>query len=111
MNFKDVIKKDITDVFHNAQEFAEEKAVKYDGKWYRIPVIMDYDGAKDRKKPPTDNADGFFLCDVKVYIAADDLPTIPRKDRNIEIEDDLFNIAKVEVEAGEIVLYLEMLDE
>ena len=111
MNFKDVVRQDILNVFHNAQEFAEEKAVRYDGKWYQIPVIMDYDGAKDRKKPSTDNADGIFLCDVKVYIAAADLPTLPRKDRNIEIGDDLFNIAKVEVEAGEIVLYLEMLDE
>lgn len=111
MNFKDVVRQDVKNVFHNAQEFAEDTAVKYEGTWYTIPVIMDYDGAKDRKKPSTDNADGIFLCDVIVYIAAADLPTIPRKDRKIEIKDDIFKIAKAECEAGEIVLYLEMLDE
>jgi hypothetical protein len=111
VKFKDVVRQDIKNVFHNAQEFAENKAVKYDGTWYNIPVIMDYDGAKDRKKPSTDNADGIFLCDATAYIAAVDLPTVPRKDRKIEIEDDIFNITKVDNEAGEIVLYLEMLDE
>lgn len=111
MNFKDVVRQDVKNVFHNAQEFAENTAVKYDGTWHNIPVILDYDGAKDRKKPSTDNADGIFLFDVVAYIAAADLPTIPRKDRKIEIEDDIFKITKVENEAGEIVLYLEMLDE
>jgi len=111
MNFKDVVRQDVKNVFHNAQEFAENKAVKYDGTWYTIPVIMDYTGEKDRKKPSTDNAGGIFMCDVTAYIPAADLPTLPRKDRKIEIEDDIFNIIKVECEAGEIVLYLEMLDE
>ena len=111
MGFKDVVRQDVKNVFHNAQEFAENTAVKYDGVWHNIPVILDYDGAKDRKKPSTDNADGIFLCDVVAYIAAADLPTTPRKDRKIEIGDNIFNIARADNEDGEIVLYLEMLDE
>lgn len=112
MNFKEAIRRDSAKVFHNRAEFAEQMMVKYDGEWYSIPVVLDHSGEKDRKRhTTTDHAQGIFVCDVTAYINEADLPKKPRKDRNIEIEGDLYNIAKVEVEMGEIVLYLEMLDE
>ncbi len=111
MNFKESLKRDIENVFHNTDEFAEEMTVKYDGERYKIPVVLDRSGEKDRKTYVTDHAQGLIVCDATAYINADDLPVQPRKDRKIEIEGDLYKIAKVEIEMGEIVLYLEMLDE
>lgn len=111
MDFKEAMKQDIANVFHNTSEFAEEMTVKYDGERYKIPVVLDRSGEKDRKTYVTDHAQGLFICDATAYINADDLPAHPRKDRKIEIEGDLYKIAKVEIEMGEIVLYLEMLDD
>lgn len=113
MNFKDLVKSDIRDVFHNTAEFADVTRLQYDSEVYNIPAILDYSGAKDRNVPSSDNADGIFLVDLVVYIAQADITFEPRKDHNIEIGEnrDLFNIAKVEKEAGEILLYLEMMEE
>jgi len=112
MNFKDAIRQDSAKVFHNRGEFAENMTVKYDGERYNIPVVLDHSGEKERKRyTTTDHVQGIFVCDVTAYIMETDLPTQPRKDRKIEVEGDLYNIAKVEIEMGEIVLYLEMLDE
>ncbi len=112
MNFKESVRRDIENVFHNTDEFAETLVVKYDGTRHEIPVVLDHSGERDRKKyTTTDHAPGIFVCDVTAYIQEGDLPVKPRKDRKIEIEGDLYNIAKVEIEMGEIVLYLEMLDE
>ena len=112
MGFKDQVNADL-DVFHNTTEFADVTRLQYDGEVYNIPAILDYSGAKDRNIPSGDNADGIFLIDLVVYIAKADLPLVPRKGHNIEIGEnrDLFNIVKVEDESGEILLYLEMMDE
>lgn len=111
MNFKEQLERDVKAVFHNTKEFAETKDIYYNGKYYTVPVIIDYEGAKDRKKPSSDNADGIFLVDARLYVAFSDLKFMPRQGANIEIDDDIFKIAKVENEAGEIVLDLERLDE
>lgn len=111
MNFKEQLERDVKEVFHNVDEFAEEKEFYYNGKQYKAPVILDYEGAQDRKKPSSDNADGIFLVDARMYISFSDLNIMPRQGAQIEIEDDIFNITKVENEAGEIVLDLERLDE
>lgn len=111
MNFKEQLERDVKAVFHNTSEFAEEKMICYSGKYYTVPVILDYEGAQERKKPSSDNADGIFLVDAKLYVALSDINFIPRQGANIEIEDDMYRIVKVGNEAGEIVLDLERLDE
>lgn len=111
MNFKSMVARDIKEVFHNSNEFAEKKIVIFNGCEYEIPIILDHTEAKDRKRPSGDNSEGIFLVDVVAYISFEDLKTIPRKGQQIEIEDNLFNIATVSNEDGEIILGLEMLDE
>ncbi|SHJ74471.1 hypothetical protein [Tepidibacter formicigenes] len=111
MNLKEQMKRDVKAVFHNTDEFAEEMEIYYDGEYHTIPVILDYEGAQDRKKPSSDNAGGIFRVDVKLYVAFSDLNFMPRQGASIEIGDDIFNIVKVGNEAGEIILDLESLDE
>jgi hypothetical protein len=115
MNFKDVVARDIKTVFHNSNEFAETQTVVYNGKEYTIPVILDHTEATERKKTIHDNAEGIFKVDAVAYIAHEDIKTIPRKDRQIEIGTgdclELYNIVGVQYEDGEIILDLEMMDE
>lgn len=111
MNFKEQLERDLKGVFHNSGEHAEIKEIGYNGNYYNIPVILDYEGAQDRKKPSSDNADGIFSVEARLYIAFSDLKVMPRKGVNIEVEEELFNIIKVANEAGEIILDLERLDE
>ena len=111
MNFKAQIERDVKRTFHNSEEFAETTVFYYNGTRYKAPIILDYDSAKDRKKPSADNADGIFLCDIKMYVAFSDIKVVPRKGLQIEIGEDYYKIVKAENENGEIVLYLEMLDE
>lgn len=110
MNFKEQVKKDLK-VFHNLQEFAEEMEIRYGGETYTIPVVLDHEGAQDRKKPSNDYVDGIFRVDAKIYMSQNDFDVIPRQGANIEVGDDIFSIAKVAVELGEIILELERLDE
>lgn len=111
MNFKSLIARDIKEVFHNSNEFAEKKIVIFNDYEYEIPIILDHTEAKDRKRPSGDNSEGIFLVDVVAYISFEDLRIIPRKGQQIEIDDNLFNISTVSHEDGEIILGLEMMDE
>ena len=111
MSFKEQIKSDIKEVFHNPDEHADITRVKYNRRQYEIPVVIDHDGVRDRKKPSSDNADGIFSADLTVYISSYDLNIMPRKNMRIEIGDDIYNIVKAGCDAGEIKLDLEMLDE
>jgi hypothetical protein len=109
--FKAQIARDLKNVFHNAEEHADKVRVKYNGKPFCIPVVIDHEGARDRAKPSGDNADGIFVADLTVYISFYDLKIVPRKDTEIVIDETAYNIARVGFDAGEITLDLEMLDE
>ena len=48
-SFKAQLDRDRKRVFHNSREFAEIREIEYDGDYYKIPVVLDYEAAKDRK--------------------------------------------------------------
>lgn len=111
MNFKEQVERDLTAVFHNGAEHAEVLEFWIAGTRYIGPVILDDGGAQDRKKPSTDHVDGLVLVDLVMYVPLSLLKTVPQKGFRVEIGDDFYTITKVHPEAGEIVLYLEMLTE
>ena len=109
--FKAQIERDIANVFHNKEEFADSMEVKYNGKIYDIPVVIDSESAKERVKARGDNSVGIFTFDVTVFISFNDLKIVPRKETKIVIGGVAYNIAKVAFNAGEITLDLEILEE
>ena len=111
MNFKAQIERDLTAVFHNSGEHADVLEFWIGDTRYKGPVILDDGGAQDRKKPSTDHVDGLILVDLVMYAPLSLLKAIPKKGQSLEIGDDVYTITKVHPEAGEIVLYLEMLTE
>ncbi len=111
LNFKEQLSRDIKNVFHNNNEFAEKRDIYYNGKSYFIPVIVDHAGTKERKKTANDNVEGIMISDAIVYINYEDLNVLPKKGRAIEIDMVQYNILKSSNEEGEIILELEMFDE
>ena len=109
--FKAQVKRDIKKVFNNAAEHADITQVEYNGVQYKIPIVIDHDGARDRQRPSSDHADGIFIADMTVYISFYDLKIVPRKETTITIGGVDYNIVKVGCDAGEITLDLELLDE
>lgn len=109
--FKDQIARDIAAVFHNADEFADFMDVEYNGKIYNIPVVIDSEIAKDRKKTAKDNAEGIYTVDITAFMSFKNLGIVPRKETEIKIGGVEYSIVNVAFDAGEITLDLEMLDE
>lgn len=107
MDFKAQILKDLK-VFHNPGEFATMTRIWYNGNCYTVPIVIDYETAKDRKTLVNDHAEGINLSEALVYISFDDLGFMPEKGCNIEIEEagavNLYEITKSDYEDGEIVL-------
>lgn len=114
MNFKAQLASDMK-IFHNCGEFAEQTDLWYQGKKYRVPLIIDHTAADERQKLSGDNAEGLYKTDCLVYISHHDLGFIPKKGRRIEIDVagavEMFQIEKAEYEDGEIILELVVLDE
>ncbi|MCL2087650.1 MAG: hypothetical protein FWH05_08685 [Oscillospiraceae bacterium] len=111
MNFKDILNRDLKTVFFNANEHAEKAKIEYNGKKYNIPVVTEYEGAKDRRRISSDHANGIFISDMTLYIAFSDLKILPRKETIITINGENFKVVKPEFSQGMITLALEVLEE
>jgi hypothetical protein len=114
MDFKAQLVSDMK-VFHNPAEMAHITNIWYLENPYTVPAVIDHTGAEDRNKKDNDHAEGIYRANCLVYIALCDLGFVPKKDRNIEIEEagavNLYRIEKADCEDGEIILELELLDE
>ena len=114
MDFKAQLVSDMK-VFHNTAEFANMTNIWYLEEAYCVPVIIDHTEAEKRQKLEADHAEGLHRAQCLVYISLYDLGFTPKKGRHIEIEEagavNEYYIAKVDLEDGEIVLELEILDE
>ncbi|MCL2107808.1 MAG: hypothetical protein FWH20_00490 [Oscillospiraceae bacterium] len=111
MDFQELVKRDIKAVFHNAKEHARVMKVEYNGESYEIPVIIDSEEARDRRRLAKDNGEGMFIAALTVYISFYDLGIVPRKASVIVIDSTAYTIAKAAFDEGEIILELEVLDE
>lgn len=109
--FKSQVERDIAAVFHNSEEFSDLMEVKYNGKSYNIPVVIDSEIAKERVKAAGDNSVGVFAADITAFISFKDLKIVPRKETEITIGGVTYGIVNVAFDTGEITLDLEMLDE
>lgn len=111
MNFKAQADKDILQVFHASDEFAEDLNFYYNDKPIQAKVVLDYSEYTDRQKPGSDHVEGLFEVDLIMFIALDSLGQMPRKGQQMTIKDEDYNITKVKNEMGELTIYLERLME
>lgn len=92
MTFKDAIRRDISEIFLNGNEFAQRHTVICDGETYP-DVLLVLEGPEEQERQPissgsgvsgsrTDNARGLYLTRMVMHCAAKDL-------RGKQLEPDL----------------------
>jgi hypothetical protein len=111
MTFKEQRELDIAATFLNTDEFAELLQVRYNGRDYNIPVVIDNDEERDRARAASDNAVGVFTSAVRAFISFEDLGILPNKNTQITIDSERYDIMKSVLESGMITLELECYDE
>lgn len=85
--FKDLIQKDILNVFMNEEEFTEIAVV--DGK--QMHVQFDKNELNDRK-PSADNSDGLYTGLMLVYIPVSEYGPMPKIGKLITIDKKQYQI-------------------
>lgn len=112
MTFKECVKQDLINVFHNTEELAEKADIYYDGEKYSNVSVVINMLSDDRSKKNNDYEPILFKISAKAYIMSDDLGGVmPRKNHNIQIGDIEYRIVTAKEELGDIVLELEAIDE
>ena len=110
-SFKDMLAKDVADVFNNANEFAEKMLIYYDGQAYENTSLILDKTAKNRPRNKDDYETLTYKYDATAYINEKELGFIPKKNHSLIIDDIDYNIVEVSNEMGEIVIGLEVYDE
>jgi hypothetical protein len=118
--FKEMMGRDVKNVFLNPDEMAEIRTVVYDGETYAdIPIILDSLEQKDRPQYVTgsDHAQGLFLVTAVLFCALSDLGgNVPKKGMQIKISDGpaffrSFYVASSSCDMDMIRAELEAIDE
>lgn len=112
-SFKDMVARDVLNVFQNSDEFAEDRRVFYDGKDFgTIPVILDQTTQKDRDiKSETDYGQGVYAVDATFFTAYEHMGCVPEKFQRIWVDDVEYRIVTSSCEMGQIELGLRRHDE
>ena len=123
MSFKEMVEADNRSVFLNANEFAEQHTIVYDGRTYSdIPVLLTK--IKESERPVhvgTDHVDGIYLASAIAHIALSDMNGIvPEQGQDIQIDDGIalghpfyrkYRVVTSDCEMGMICLELVAYDE
>ncbi len=121
MSFKDMVARDIKNVFLNTSEFAEKRTLEYDGERYEdIPIVLSGLKEKDRRQLVSDHVQGLYLVSLVLHCAIEDLGgRQPEKGARIKINDEEggggffreFYVASSVCELGMLRVELEAIDE
>ena len=117
MSFRDILKKDISAVFHNSDEFSDIKEIWYNGGIYQVPaVVSKYQPepfeSSDYRRNGRSYGDGIYQVSEIAYIPYDALGLLPSVNNRIDIGGISYNIMSAELlQNAEIVLTLERYDE
>lgn len=89
--FKDLIKKDISTIFFNADEFSEihilTDAKTTSPKRYKVRAIIDKLELIERQKGAQSNyTDGLYTNQLLIYVPIEDLPTRPAVGKMIYLD-------------------------
>lgn len=120
--FKDTVKEDISRVFLNLNDFAENHIVVYDGTRYGgidgagIPILLTKAKGLDREKYEKDHAQGIYRVTAVLHCSIIDLDgEIPEKGQRIQIGDKSFlyeyYVASSKCDGGMLRVELEAIDE
>ncbi|MCI7097820.1 MAG: hypothetical protein MR966_02690 [Lachnospiraceae bacterium] len=103
MGFKDVIRKDVHEIFMNEDEFSEEHILN--GK--TMPVQIDSNEQIEREKRINQHMDGIYLNQKLIYVAASDYGPLPKQGSVINFDGKIYKVADAVAEDGIYSITLE----
>ncbi len=103
MTFKEILRKDVHDVFMNVNEFSEIHTI--DG--VKMPVQIDSNELLEREKRMNQHMDGIYKKQMLIYVSALDFGPLPRTGEKIKIDGANFIVTDSINEGGIYSLYLE----
>lgn len=119
--FKDMVARDIHNVFLDTSFFGEKRTVEYDGERYEdIPVVMMEPEEKDRASLEDDHVQGLYVVTDVLQCAFTDLGSkLPEKGQRLRVNDEEggggffreFYVATSTCKMGMLTVGLEAIDE
>jgi hypothetical protein len=103
MNFKDILKNDITSVFLNDLEFADKHNI--DG--VDMLCIIDNSELEERKKLYTHYMDGIFEGKTLIYVRAADMGVLPGVSKRLYLDNEPYTVEEAMDECGIYSIVLE----
>lgn len=103
MTFKDVLKKDIKQVFLNFEEFGE----RHDINGHKVLIIVDENELTEREKRIKRNREELHQKQLLFFIAAEDFGALPSPGRILSLDGKNYEITDAENEDGIYSISLE----
>ena len=94
--FKDIIANDVHQTFLNIDEFSD--AHKVNGK--EMPVQIDTNEQIEREKRMNQNADGIYMNQKLIYVAASDFGPMPKQGAILNLDGKIYRVADAVDEYG-----------
>ena len=103
MNFKDILKRDVTSVFLNNLEFADIHDI--DG--VKMRCIIDNNELEERKKLYSQHSDGIFEGKILIYVRAEDIGMMPGVSKRLYLDGEAYRVEETMDEYGMYSIVLE----
>lgn len=103
MTFKDIIKRDVKQVFMNTEEFSEIHTVN--GK--PMAAQIDNNEQIEREKRYNQHMDGIYVKQVLLYVSAEDYGPLPKQGTAVSLDKKLYKVADAISEDGVYSITLE----
>lgn len=88
MNFKEIIKNDVRQVFMNTDEFSETHTIN--GK--EMPVQIDSNEQIEREKRMNQNMDGIYKNQKLIYVSAEDFGALPKQGAMLNMDGRMYKV-------------------
>lgn len=103
MNFKEILRDDVKEVFLDSKEFGEEHTVN--GK--KMVIIIDDNELTEREKRIKSHMDGMYKKQTLVYVHSLDFGPLPGVGKPVVIDGSTFIVTDSINEGGVYSLHLE----
>ena len=94
--FKDIIARDVHQTFLNIDEFSDTH--KVNGK--DMPVQIDTNEQIEREKRMNQNADGIYMNQKLIYVAASEFGPMPKQGAILNLDGKIYRVADAVDEYG-----------
>lgn len=101
--FKDILQRDVDQVFLNAAEFADTHIV--DGK--SMTAMVDDNENIEREKKMKSNMDGIYARQILLYVKASDFGSLPAQGRLLKMDGKTYIVVDATDECGIYTITLE----